>query len=113
MLADALRRPHLANRRRGAFTGEVREIDLDARRMHLRKVQNVGSLRCALPALDNAKAKLLLGEFARVEGEYEADRDGRPRLMLVENAEALPRAHQSRLLSDENPPTESDRESCA
>lgn len=97
VLADALRRPQLANRKQGMFTGEVREIDLDSRRMHLRNVPGVGSLRCVLPELDSGMAKHLLGEFARVEGFYEADRSGRPRLMLVDAVHPLDKARQSRI----------------
>lgn len=94
VLHDALRRPLLNNRKPGAFAGEVREIDLDAQRMHLRGVAGIGSLRCVLPALDREQAKLLLGEFVRVSGEYEADRQGRPRLMIAERFESLPRSAQ-------------------
>jgi hypothetical protein len=94
VLADALRRPKLANRHRGSFSGEVREIDLDARRMHLRNVPGIGSLRCVLPDLDSEVAKHLLGEFAAVEGVYEVDPSGRPRLLLVENVRPLARAPQ-------------------
>lgn len=97
VLADALRRPTLVNRKKGTFVGEVREIDLDANRLHLRNVAGVGSLRCVLPTLDSGAAKTMLGEFARVHGEYEADKNGKPRLMLVERAEPLPSAKQNGL----------------
>ena len=92
VLADALRRPNLTNRKHGKFAGEVREIDLDTQRMQLRHVTNVGSLRCVLPALSKDKAKHLLGELVSVTGDYESDRNGRPRLILVEEIQELPKA---------------------
>lgn len=98
VLADALRHPTLLNRKQGTFAGEVREIDLDRNRLHLRGIAGAGNLRCVLPALDRGQAKAVLGEFARVTGQYEADRSGRPRLLLVEKIEALPRASQAPLL---------------
>ena len=94
VLHDALLHPKLINRASGTFTGEVREVDLDARRLHLRNVPGIGSLRCVLPILDSTQAKALIGEFARVSGEYEADRAGRPRLLLVNNMEKLAKATQ-------------------
>ncbi|HEY4582613.1 MAG TPA: hypothetical protein VIG88_07090 [Lysobacter sp.] len=100
VLADALKKPPLVNRKRGRFIGEVREIDLDANRLHLRNVFGVGSLRCVLPTLDSGAAKMMLGEFARVEGEYEADKNGKPRLMLVERVEPLPSSEQRDLPLD-------------
>jgi hypothetical protein len=97
VLADALKRPTLVNHKKGTFVGEVREIDLDANRLHLRNVSGVGSLRCVLPTLDSGAAKTMLGEFARVHGEYEIDRNGKPRLMLVERVEPLPKDEQNDL----------------
>lgn len=99
VLHDALLHPSLANRASGTFTGEVREVDLDARRLHLRNVSGIGSLRCVLPILDSTQAKSLIGEFARVTGEYEADRSGRPRLLLVSHMEKLQKATQVELPS--------------
>ncbi len=97
VLADALKRPTLINHKQGTFVGEVREIDLDANRLHLRNVPGVGSLRCVLPTLDSNAAKSMLGEFARVYGEYEADKNGKPRLLLVERVEPLPSTQQDGL----------------
>jgi hypothetical protein len=100
VLADALKRPTLVNHKKGTFVGEVREIDLDANRLHLRNVSGVGSLRCVLPTLDSGAAKTMLGEFARVQGEYEADKNGKPRLMLVDRVEPLPSPKQDDLPLD-------------
>jgi hypothetical protein len=98
VLHDALRAPTLANKRYGVFAGEIRQIDLDTRRMHLRNVQGVGSLRCALPLLEPHQAKLLIGEQVRAEGEYEVDRNGRPRLLLVHQIDAVSAPSQGHLL---------------
>lgn len=97
VLRDAIKRPALANRKTGTFTGEVREADLDKSRVHLRNVPGVGSLRCVLPALDSGQAKTLIGEQARFTGVYESDRQGRPRLLIVERVEPVPRPTQHRL----------------
>lgn len=94
VLREEIRRPHLDNRKKGTFVGELREIDLDARRFQLRHVSGVGGLRCVIGDLVPGHAKQLLGEFVQVEGEYEADGAGRPRLMLVERVVVLPKASQ-------------------
>lgn len=73
----------METRRRGAFIGEVREADLDARRFELRRVREVGSIRCI--AKKGVDLKELLGRKVQVSGEYETDKSGRPRLMQVED----------------------------
>lgn len=79
----AIKRTMLMNRQQGSFVGELREIDLDANRFQLRNVPGIGSIRCAMPiAID--KIRPLIGLGVRVEGSYETDRSGRPRLMQVE-----------------------------
>ncbi|PJK07970.1 hypothetical protein CO610_07340 [Lysobacteraceae bacterium NML95-0200] len=97
VLHTALKRPDLISRKRGIFTGEVREIDLDRQRLHLRETNSGRILRCVLPMLDRGQAKAVLGEFARVSGEYEPDRNGVPRLMLVEDLEPILFAEQTKL----------------
>lgn len=97
VIHDAIRRPDLTNRKSGSFVGELREIDLDARRFHLRDVQGIGTLRCVIGSIDSMQAKALIGEFVRVAGEYETDRHGKPRFMIVHNAQLLPRAYQPSL----------------
>lgn len=94
LLADALRHPKLLNKHHGRFTGEVREIDLDARRIHLRGTASGGSLRCVLPELTRDQAKLFLGEQVQVSGEYETNKQGRPRLILVDEIRPVPRLTQ-------------------
>lgn len=93
VLRDAIDRPRLQNRRKGSFVGELREIDLDTRRVQLRHVKGVGSIRCIIGSLERSQAKGVLGETVRVSGEYETDREGRPRLMIVSGIEVI-RAQQ-------------------
>lgn len=99
ILKDALHNPRLSNRKSGQFVGRLHEIDLETRRFHLREVSTVGSLRCVITTLTKEQGKALLGEWVRVRGEYETDRQGKPRLMLVSSAEALPSAPQQPLLT--------------
>lgn len=94
VLKEAIDRPGLQNRKHGAFVGYLREIDLDSRRFCLRDISSVGTLRCVIPALSAETAKRVLGEWVRVEGDYETDRDGRPRLMLAQRIEAMPAPSQ-------------------
>jgi hypothetical protein len=97
VLKDALARPELSNRKRGSFVGSLHEIDLASNRFHLREVDGIGSLRCVLLNLTKEKGKSLLGEWVKVEGEYEVDRHGKPRLMIVHHATPLPSARQEPL----------------
>lgn len=95
VLREAIKHPDLANRKRGTFVGEVRVADLDKSRIHLRNVPGIGNLRCVLSSLDTSQAKKLIGEQARLTGEYESDRNGKPRLLLVETAEPIPPMEQA------------------
>ena len=97
VLKDAIEKPTLSNKKYGKFSGEIREIDIDARRFHLRNVESVGVLRCVTNSLDGGRAKALIGEFVQISGEFEADREGRPRLMIVNEIKVLPRASQPSL----------------
>lgn len=98
VLREELISPRGGERKPGVFAGEVREIDLDAHRFHLRGVASIGNLRCATSAMNKTDAKKLLGEFVRVEGDYESDKEGRPRLMIVHSFDILPRAAQAELV---------------
>jgi hypothetical protein len=84
VLREALKRPKLSFPKRGEFIGEIREIDLDAQRFHLRGVKECGTLRCIFPEkLQEHETKGMLGRYVSVLGDYEADKSGRPRLMSV------------------------------
>ena len=89
VLREVLAQPISNTLRTGTLHGEVREADLDRQRFHLRT--DDGVVRCILPAMQADQARRLLGHAMAVTGRYEADREGRPRLMYVERAEPLPR----------------------
>lgn len=98
VLQAAVARPQLNRRKHGAFTGELLEIDLSSRRFHVRNIPHVGTLRCVAPTgFERVHAKAALGEQVRVTGDYETDRSGRPRLMLVQTIKPLPAPAQDRL----------------
>lgn len=99
VLRDALRRPSLANGKFGRFVGEVRELDMDKTRFHLRGVSGIGTLRCVLSSVpDRHQAKGLLGEQVAVSGNYATDTAGRPRLLLVDAVEVITPPTQGTLL---------------
>jgi len=96
VLRQAIQRPDLENRKHGRFVGEIREFDLDKSRFHLRNIAGVGTLRCVLnEAPDKARVKELIGETVRVTGDYEEDRNGRPRLILVERIKIIGQPRQA------------------
>lgn len=90
VLKDVLDKPKMLASRNGSFVGEVREADLDKTRMHLRGVEGIGTLRCVVPELSAEQARILLGRRVRVVGNYQVDRNGRPRLIFVERFEEAP-----------------------
>lgn len=86
--SSALQAPIMHEARHGIFVGELREIDLDAKRFHLRAVDGIpGGIRCVLGSLNAETARKLIGHGVKVAGEYEADADGKPRLMRVQTVE--------------------------
>lgn len=82
----AMKRPLMRNRHHGVFVGELREVDLDANRFHLRNIPDIGNLRCAM-VLNVDHIRPLIGGGIRVEGVYETDGHDRPRLMEVHKIE--------------------------
>lgn len=90
VLRDVLDRPDMKMTKDGSFIGEVREADLDKTRFHLNGVPNIGTLRCILPEMHVDMARNMLGRRVKVTGRYQTDRDGRPRLLMAENVEAMP-----------------------
>lgn len=83
VLRDALRKPVTLKKRFGEFIGEVREVDLDSGRFHLRNISGVGTLRCVLPSVTSEIGQKILGSVIAVSGDYECDASGRPRLMFA------------------------------
>jgi hypothetical protein len=93
---SAVKRPMMRHATAGTFVGELREIDLDAYRFQLRDVPGIGTLRCSLAGLTAEVARKHIGRGVRVTGSYEADFEGRPRLMAVAAIEPFQR--QGKLL---------------
>lgn len=87
VLAEVLRKPKSARLREGAFVGDVRSVDLDRHRMTLRTSD--GAIRCAIHGLTPEMARAMLGRAARIEGRYETDSNGRPRMLYVRDAKPL------------------------
>lgn len=97
VIREALKRPILTSPTEGTFVGQLREFDLDARRFHLRNVRECGTLRCIIPpeySSHDSDFKNVFGEFVRVTGHYETDRNGKPRLLIVSALEKLPQQIQ-------------------
>lgn len=67
----------------GGFAGSVRQIDLDSGRFQLRDVSSIGTIRCVIPNVTKEIGQEILGNQVYVEGEYETDSTGRPRLIFV------------------------------
>lgn len=93
VLWDALQKPALSNRHTGRFVGEVRAADLDRTRFHLKTEHGV--IRCVTTKLEPDQAREIFGRTVEVSGLYEADKDSRPRLLLVESIRviAIPAQH--------------------
>lgn len=84
VLKEAIDHPDTKESKPGSFIGHVREADLDKKRLHLREVKDLGTLRCVLPELTTNTARSLLGKLVRAEGRYQTDRNGKPRLLFVD-----------------------------
>lgn len=98
VLRQALHRPALTDGKPGRFVGEVRALDIDKTRFHLRDVPGVGALRCVMPEdWGRAQIKAITAELVAVTGRYLSDADGRPRLMVVEHLDVLARPRQTEL----------------
>lgn len=97
VLRQALARPDRSRSMEGRFTGEVRAADLDRTRIHLRNVPSIGTVRCVMPELSAAEGRKLLGRTVTVEGRYQADSQGRPRLVFVERVRSKSQPRQQPL----------------
>lgn len=87
VLREALKKPISMQRRNGRFVGEVREVDLDSGRFHLKNISGLGTLRCVMPGFSQEMGQKILGNRVSVTGDYECDRSGKPRLMFAEGIE--------------------------
>lgn len=88
ILNAAVARPVRAGGR-GSFVGVVREIDLDARRFEIRHVEAVGAIRCVYGPHMEKQARQMLDKRVRVEGQYEALPNRKPRLIEVSSVDVL------------------------
>ncbi len=91
VINEALKHPADKNMQHGRFVGHVREVDMDKTRLHLRGVNDIGSLRCILPEMTKETIKSIIGETVSISGRYATDRSGKPRLLYVESIEPADR----------------------
>lgn len=87
VLRREIDRPEMRQRKTGTFIGAMRAADLDKRRVTLRDVDGIGAIRCILDGGMESQARTLFGGPVRVTGEYETNREGRPRLMRISRIE--------------------------
>ena len=90
VLREAIQgQPMMRQAKHGSFTGVLRGIDLDSRRITVRNISDdINALRGAL--IDNAaQAKSYLDKRVRITGDYECSADGKPRMMRVETIELV------------------------
>lgn len=85
VLKNTIDKPSLKSTKDGVFIGLMHEADLDKSRLHLKDVSGVGTLRCIMPTLTASHARAMFGGLVKAEGKYKTDKDGRPRLLLVES----------------------------
>lgn len=72
------------------FHGQVREIDLDAKRLELRHIENRESneVRCMYKSFSDNEAAKWLNKYVTITGIVERDANNKARLMEIENIEA-------------------------
>ena len=92
ILNRAVARP-VRTSREGSFEGVIRAVDLDARRFEIRRVANVGAIRCVYQSQVHELVRHSLDARVRVTGQYET-LVGRPRLIAVSSLEVLERPAQ-------------------
>ena len=81
VLRNALKKRMEGNYHKGSFQGEVRGADLDKARFLLKTKD--GTLRCVVQDMSADKAREIFGRTVLVHGDYQTDREGRPRLLYV------------------------------
>ncbi len=71
------------------FHGQVREIDLDAKRLELRHIENneLNEVRCIYKDYSDNTAAKWLNKYVAVVGIVERDANGKARLMEIESIE--------------------------
>lgn len=84
VLKNTIDKPSLKSTKDGSFIGLMQEADLDKSRLHLKGVPGIGTLRCIMPTLTASHARAMFGGLVKAEGRYQSDKEGRPRLLMVE-----------------------------
>ena len=86
---SALKKP-MDSQEVDSFFGQIREIDLDAKRFELRGIadQELQSIRCIYTNLENFEPKRMLDTSVRVTGTVARDKNGRPRLLSITKLES-------------------------
>jgi len=97
ILRQAIAKPSLRQPARGTFQGTIRELDLDAKRVEIRNVPTIGTIRCIIEQLDVANARRWINKTVKVSGQYERDSGGRPRLLRAERITVVRSPRQLRL----------------
>lgn len=71
------------------FYGQVREIDLDAKRLELRHIENntANEVRCVYKDYSDDEAAVWLNRYVKVLGIVDRDANGKARLMELETIE--------------------------
>jgi hypothetical protein len=69
------------------FSGQVREIDLDAQRLELRHIENnlLNEVRCIYSNYSDSEASNWLNKVVKIKGLVERDSSGKARLMEIES----------------------------
>jgi len=85
ILGQEIKRPHLVKKQNGSFTGVLESADLGKERAILRNIieQDIAAIRCFVPIELSSQLKACFGELVTIKGEYEADHNGKPRLLNV------------------------------
>ena len=79
----------ISSKETATFNGQVREIDLDAKRLELRHIENleVNEVRCIYKIYSDEIASKWLNKNVVITGIVERDANGKARLMEIENIE--------------------------
>lgn len=76
----------VASKEIATFHGQVREIDLDAKRLELRHIEHneLNAVRCVYDNYSDNEAAEWLNKYVRITGIVERDANGKARLMEIE-----------------------------
>lgn len=91
ILAQEIKKPHLIKKVKGSFTGVLESADIGKERAILRSVieKDIEAIRCFVPTELSHQVKAGFAEFVKITGEYETDKDGKPRLFNVHSIQKV------------------------